>query len=165
MMSKKISVNNEDEKVADNKYFTSIIPGVSYFTKKTEITSCKQAHTNEHTSNVPVRTEEEKEKIKRMIKKIKEKGSNYIPIVINIETVDNKFIKKGYIIRSNNNISTLLNEIKRDKELIGNEFSATFLFVGNKFIKLNDNLARIYDMYKSDDEILYLTLLRENTFG
>lgn len=103
--------------------------------------------------------------------KIISKYPSYVPIVIECDNEVAKLIKKRkYLIDKDAEVSYLLQAI-RGKMIIDKQ-KAFFLFYNDVMICTSDSIGVLYEKYKilnkitrNDDQIFYITLTLENTFG
>lgn len=100
-----------------------------------------------------------------MSKNISEKYSgNKIGIILSTPSKDLEIQKDKYITDSSIQISQFMMMIKKFVILKPDE--AIFLFVGNDTIPASTELlSNIYQKFKDEDGFLYITLVKESTFG
>lgn len=103
--------------------------------------------------------------------KIVSKYPSYVPIVIECDNEVAQLIKKRkYLIDKDVQVSYLLQAIRG--KMTVDKHKAFFLFYDNVLICTNDIVGDIYEKYKisnkitkNDDQLFYITLTLENTFG
>ena len=91
-----------------------------------------------------------------------------VPVIIQKATNCKEFLDNNkYLIPKSLTISEVIYIIRKKIKI--NEKHAIFIFVnqGNSatLVPCNMNMLEVYNTYKSDDNILYITYTIENTFG
>ena len=90
------------------------------------------------------------------------KYPDHIPIILKSKVVD--LPKNKFLVPKDTEMRTL-QSILRKKINIDSK-KAIFIFVGDGIlVPLNKSMNELYQLYKSDDQILYITYTYENTFG
>ena len=91
-----------------------------------------------------------------------------VPVII--QKASNCHLKldnSKYLIPKSLNVSGVIYIIRKKIKI--NEKHAIFIFVGQgnsaTLVPCNMNILDVYNTYKSEDDILYITYTMENTFG
>jgi GABA(A) receptor-associated protein len=99
--------------------------------------------------------------------KIINKYPSCVPVIIRKNPTDRKLIqieKEKYLIPKNLMVSEVVCIIRKHIKIAPEQ--AIFIFVkGSTLVPNNNTIAEVYETYKADDEILYITYTSENTFG
>ena len=98
---------------------------------------------------------------------IQNKYPNRVPVIIKngskiLQDID-KSGQARYLMSKNLNIIDLIVLIR--KKIHINEKQGIFIFANGFLIPMNKTILEVYNTYKSEDNILYVTYNIENTFG
>jgi GABA(A) receptor-associated protein len=100
-------------------------------------------------------------------RKIVNKYPECVPVIIRKNINDKKLKeieKEKYLIPKNLTISEVVFIIRKHIQIKPEQ--AIYIFVGNgTLVPSNNTIYQVYQTYKADDEILYITYTSENTFG
>jgi len=89
-------------------------------------------------------------------------AKNTVPIII--KSKDITINSEKLLVPKRLNLIDLQNIIRRKAKL--NDYEAIFLFVnGSVILKATNLIEDIYNAYKKEDDILYVLVSKENTFG
>jgi GABA(A) receptor-associated protein len=100
-------------------------------------------------------------------RKLVDKYPECVPVIIRkcpTDKIIKQIEKERYLIPKNLNVSEIVYIIRKHIQVKPEQ--AIFIFVNNgTLLPSNKLISEIYETYKSQDEILYITYKSENTFG
>lgn len=91
------------------------------------------------------------------------KYPNKVPVYIEIPKNDMILEKRKYLVDNNVNIMHLQSLIRKSINI--NSAEGIYMLVNKQLIPTTTELGTLYHTNKSDDGLLYIQLLKENTFG
>lgn len=108
--------------------------------------------------------EERKKEANRVINKYPDR----LPIIVeyskDFSEKHKKMYKQRYLVFKDHNIGIFINVIRKEIDLSPDK--ALFILVQNKTLaRLGDTVGEVYDKHKDDDDILYIQIALESTFG
>ena len=86
-----------------------------------------------------------------------------VPVYIEIPKNDMFLEKRKYLVDNNVNIMHLQSLIRKSINI--NSAEGIYMLVNKQLIPTTTELGTLYHTNKSDDGLLYIQLLKENTFG
>lgn len=106
--------------------------------------------------------EDNVQKRKQHIQKKMQENPNVVPVIIKSKNI--KIASEKLLIYKQLNMIDLQAIIRKREKL--KEYEAVFLFVnGNTIVKATNLVQDVYKEYKKEDDILYVFVSKENTFG
>lgn len=91
------------------------------------------------------------------------KYPNKVPVYIEIPKNDMILEKRKYLV--DNDVSIMNLQILIRKSIKLNSAEAIYMLINSQMIPISTELGTIYETNKSADGLLYIQLLKENTFG
>ena len=94
--------------------------------------------------------------------KLRVKYPDRVPVIVESKDID--ISHKKYLVPSSHNIAQFMAMLRTQASVDNKE--ALFLLINNTLVPNNVQFSTVYESYKNaDDEILYIYLSKENTFG
>lgn len=112
-----------------------------------------------------VYTDSEKQIMKKECARIKDKYTDFVPIILKTKSKDLKLIKHKYLVSGSITVGQFLHSVRQKVPKLRSS-EALFLFVDNVLPASSELLSLVYSTYKCDEtDMLFLTLCKESTFG
>jgi GABA(A) receptor-associated protein len=101
------------------------------------------------------------------IERLKNKYPNRLPVIVtraNYSSKDLPFLSKNkYLVPNDITIGAFVYIIRKNLNL--RPEVALFVLVGNTLPTTSTSMGELYDLYKTEDGVLYISYTSENTFG
>lgn len=110
--------------------------------------------------------EEENKIIANEVRVVRQKYPQYIPIIVRSGDKSIDLLKTKYLVQGTMTLGQLLVILRKRNKCVLKPSQSIHVFIGSVMPGSSELLMSIYDKHKNkDNNMLFLTICKENTFG